>query len=143
MPVLPAADSAQAESREIADASARDDVAVATAMRTFRGNRRRYRPFDSGAPDRPQTIIIWGERARLPDAKPSHIPDRLVFVAKIAALAVLLAGLYWGPAYVTCRQLKDRGLFYYGTTMSGCIQERIAARTNPFEEITKHILPVL
>lgn len=91
----------------------------------------------------PQTIIIWGERPTLPEQKPPLASGRFVFFAKTAAFLAVMAGIYWGPPYMTCRHMKERGLFYYGTTISSCVQERIDSRSNPFEAITKHILPVL
>ena len=90
-----------------------------------------------------QTIVIWGDRDRLPETKQKVVPKHFVFLAKIAAFCAIVAGIYWGPPYLTCRELKDRGLFYYGTTVSSCMKERIEQRSNPFEAIGKHILPVL
>lgn len=90
-----------------------------------------------------QTIVIWGDRDRLPETKQRLVPRPLAVLAKFAALGAVMAGIYWGPPYLTCRELKERGMFYYGTSVSSCMQERIAARTNPFEAITKYVLPVL
>ncbi|MGE7418456.1 hypothetical protein [Methylobacterium tarhaniae] len=50
----------------------------------------------------------------------------LATLAKVLALPVLLAaGLYAKPVY-ECHKQKGHGMLYYGTTVTMCVNERMA-----------------
>lgn len=72
----------------------------------------------------PRPIIIYGQRDRLPDPKPRIVSGKLFFAIKMLSLAAFGIGFYYGPAYVTCRNMKERGLFYYETTMASCMKHQ-------------------
>ncbi len=71
------------------------------------------------------------------------LPEGLIRGAKIVALGAVAVALYYGPPYYTCRQLKERGMFYSGTTVSSCVQEWLDARTDPFEALTTRLRTAL
>lgn len=71
------------------------------------------------------------------------LPEGLIRGAKIVALCAVAVALYYGPPYYTCQQLKERGMFYSGTTVSSCVQEWLDARTDPFEALTTRLRTVL
>lgn len=91
----------------------------------------------------PQTIIIYGERDRLPDQKVRLLPGPLALAAKVVGVLALGAAYYYGPSYVACRQMKERGMFYYGTTIETCMRERMAERVDPLGALARKLIPAL
>ena len=87
--------------------------------------------------------IFWGDRDRLPDLKPRRISGRLAFALKALAMVAFVGAIHWGPSYYSCRQMKDRGMFYYGTTISSCMGEKIDARNAYFETLGRKLIPAL
>ena len=87
--------------------------------------------------------IIWGDRERLPDVKPRNMPGALAFALKALATIAFIGAISWGPSYYSCRQMKERGMFYYGTTISSCMSEKIEARNAYFETLGRKLIPAL
>ena len=87
--------------------------------------------------------IIWGDRDRLPDVKRRNMPGALAFALKALATIAFIGAINWGPSYYSCRQMKDRGMFYYGTTISSCMSEKMDARNAYFETLGRKLIPAL
>lgn len=91
------------------------------------------------APHAPAGLFIYGQRDRLPDPQPRLLPDRIGFWVRGAGLIALIVGVYYGPPYVTCRQMKERGMFYYGTTISTCMKERMEERNATLDALARKL----
>ena len=91
---------------------------------------------DSAAPPRARTFAVLDARDISRNSKESW-PRGLVFVLELLALACLLAAIVYGPAYYSCSQMKQRGMFYYGTTVGTCVRDRVSAQHDQLDAFVR------
>lgn len=66
-------------------------------------------------------------------------PRWLVLGVEIGAVLTILVAAVYGPPLYTCRQMRDQGLLYYGTSVDSCVRERVSARYEAAEDYVVRI----
>lgn len=88
-------------------------------------------------------VLVYGQRDRLPEQLSPTVPHRWRFWAKIVGAIALAAGLHYLPPYVTCRNMKERGMFYFGTTIKICMVQQMEGRRDTIDAFTRRLFTSL